>query len=333
MKKLILLIIIIHFNITAYNQIITGTVLDKKSNEKICFANIYFNGTFVGTSSDIDGNFKLDVSENISMPLTISSIGYYSVTLTDFSTDKPLIIYLEPKAIEMKEVVVSVKSLVRKRKANLRLFRKIFLGTTENSMDCRIMNENDITFNYDSDRDTLKAFASKPIQIDNNALGYKITYYLDKFEYDRKNGAFNYKGNIIFNEDLSAKNPNRELYELRRKSTYLGSRMHFFRSLWADELDSNGFEVRYTENKNLKYNDIVFQTIDNLQDSLLTKKFIAYPASLNIQYGKNSSTIIFLKPLVYFNENGYSDTGIIWEGEMAKKRIGDALPFEYVPKD
>ena len=202
MKKIILIFLFINFNIVAYNQVIKGTILENKTRIPI-LATVYFNGTFVGTQSDLDGNFELDISKNTSMPLTISSIGYYSVNLTSFSTNKPLIIYLTPKVYEVKEVVISSKSLVRKRKANLNLFKKVFLGTTANARNCKIINENDITFNYDSDRDTLKAFASKPLLIINRALGYKITYYLDRFEYSKRDRSMLFTGTLIFNEDLA----------------------------------------------------------------------------------------------------------------------------------
>jgi hypothetical protein len=68
---------------------------------------------------------------------------------------------MTPKVYEFSEVVINAKSHVRERKMNLRVFKDEFLGTTSNAMKCDIMNENEITFNYDSDRDTLKAFASK----------------------------------------------------------------------------------------------------------------------------------------------------------------------------
>ncbi len=82
--------------------------------------------------------------------------------------------------------------------------------------------------------DTLKAFALKPILIINKALGYNITYYLDKFEYYKPGNSFFFMGNIIFNEDSTKK----MLYERRRKNAFLGSRMHFFRALWTDDLNS-----------------------------------------------------------------------------------------------
>jgi hypothetical protein len=39
------------------------------------------------------------------------------------------------------------------------------------------------------------------------------------------------------------------------------------------------------------------------------------------------------KRYVYFDKNGHSDgLGISWDGEIAKHRIADLLPLEYVNK-
>jgi hypothetical protein len=331
LKKLILIFIFLNFYILAYNQVIKGTVLENKTNTPI-IATIYFNGTFAGTLSDQNGNFELDISKNTSLPLTISSIGYYSVTLADFSTDKPLIVYMTPKVYEVKEVVVSSGSLVKRRRANLNLFKNVFLGTTSNARNCEITNENDITFNYESDQDTLKAYASKPILITNRALGYKITYYLDRFEYNKKDRSVLFAGNLIFNEDLATKEPRNEVYERRRKEAYLGSRMHFFRALWADDLESAGFSVKNSAKKYLRYKDIVE---DSHTDSLNShRKFLRYIESLSIFYNTRSSKIVFLKKeKVYFDKDGNFDQAgmyISWEGEMMDQRVGDMLPYTYI---
>lgn len=329
MNKFILIFLLANFNIVAYNQVIKGTVLEKNTNNQI-IATIYFNGTFVGTQSDLKGNFELDISKNASMPLTISSIGYYSVTLTDFLTYKPLIVYMTPKVYEMSEVVISSKSLVKRRIANLNLFKKVFLGSTDNARNCKIINENDITFNYANDRDTLKAFASKPILIHNMSLGYKITYYLDKFEYYKKDRTMFYAGSLIFNEDLASDETHKQLYVERRKDAYLGSRMHFFRALWADDLESAGFRVKNSANINLNYNDIVEHSLTNFLNNHI--KFLKYSKSLSILYDTRLTHIDFLKEKVYFDKDGYFDqTGlsIRWEGDMLDKRVGDMLPYTY----
>jgi hypothetical protein len=303
-------------------------VSDKNDNSAISFAAVYINGTFVGVLADKDGNFELDISKYPLMPLTISSIGYYSITLKDFSTDEPLIIKLTPKEFKVKEVVVSSKSLARQRLANLKVFLEIFLGKTVNAKACEITNIKDITFNYNSDRDTLKAFASKPIIINNISLGYKITYYLDKFEYYRQTQAFIFNGNIFFNDDVSNVKNDTSLH-IKRKLAYLGSRMHFFRTLWTGDSIKDEFIVRDSARNYLYYKDFITKrTPDSINSH---SKYLKHSGSLWINYHNRITKLIFLKKEVYFNQDGsYDQQGILWEGWMVNKRTGDELPYNYI---
>jgi len=325
--RFLIIFIFLNCHLSAYSQVIQGTVFDKNTKDPVGYAYLYFSGTFSGTQTDPDGNFNLDASKNRSIPLTISAIGYYSVTLNEYLTGKPLSVYLIPKVYELNEVKISAKSLARKRKSNLLLFREYFLGATDNARECEILNESDITFNYDSDRDTLKAYASKPILIDNRALGYKVTYYLDKFEYIRDNESFSFRGNIIFQEDLNTEQSQKEHFDRKRKYAYLGSRMHFFRALWYDDLKSTGFKVGGVTSENLSYKDIVIVDAD--------KKFLKYSENLAISYySKDLTGLEFLKEKIFFSNDGYYDSdGILWEGYMANRRVGDWLPYEYIVKE
>jgi len=279
MKKLILLCIQICLCQLAYSQIIAGTVSDKKTGETVPFAAVYISGTFVGTTSDINGKFALDISKNESMPISVSCMGYYSHTISDYSVKDSLHIQLEPKAFEVDEVIVSAKSLKRKRSACLRLFRREFLGISVTASSCRILNEEDIFFNYESDRDTLKAYASKPIRIKNKALGFNITYYLDQFEYVRASKSFIYQGNIIFEEDDIMKDiTKRTAIEAERKIAYEGSRMHFMRSLWNDTLTKEGFALIDSQDKIVGYEQIVTQEVGSIEDRQhQIRKYISYP--------------------------------------------------------
>jgi hypothetical protein len=328
MKKLFLILILANHFSFLISQTIQGTILDNKTKEKIAYAAIYISGTFNGTYSDQDGNFKLDISKYSSMPLSISAVGYNSVTLNNFSTDKPLTIYLTPKVYDLNEIIIKAKSLARKRRSNLILFKDIFLGQTDNASECIILNEKDITFNYGYDKDTLRAYASKPLQIVNNALGYKITYFLDKFEYDKKNRTFYYKGEAFFNEDIILNVTQKQSYDVQRRSSYLGSRMHFFRELWVDNLKSAEFVVQNLSGVDLNYKNLVYEKSSN-------KKYLTYPGNLIIEYKSKfiKGYIVFLKDPVFFDATGYFDASCIsWEGDMALQRIGDLLPYDYVYK-
>ena len=326
MKRIVLFLLLANIYQIGHSQIVKGNILDKSDNSKIYFASIYINGTSVGTNSDQNGYFELDISKYGSLPLTISALGYNSVTLTDFSKEKPIEVYLTPKTFELNEVFVVAKSTGKERKANLKLFRDQFLGSSYNGQNCAIMNEGDITFKNGISHDTLKAFASKPILIVNNALGYKITYYLDKFEYYRKSKSFLYQGSAIFKEDLTSEITNK-FFEKRRKNAYLGSRSHFFASLWANKLKLNGFTIMNSKDQILNFEDIVIERSG-------FKKYLSYKGNLGIYYFPKSSnsTIELLRTIdpVFFDSSGYFDgSGVKIIGQMAQQRIGDLLPYDY----
>lgn len=329
MTKLYLLIALISFQIFASAQVITGVVLDTKTNSAVSYATVYFSGTFVGTITNSSGDFHLDVTKIEQMPLTVSAVGCHTVKINNYTVGKPLVIRMNPLDFKLDEVTVLSNSLVKKRKTNLRLFKETFLGTTDNGIKCKILNEEDITFNYDSDKDTLKAFASKPIQIENSALGYKITYYLERFEFYYKTATFLYEGDFIFSEDINDSHLNQEAINENRKEVYLGSIMHFFRTLWDNQLDTEWFVVTSAVGENIGYTKLVAQEIILGPDSVNRfKKYLVYHPGLTISYD-GSSKADFLKPKVYFNKSGYFDGGLLWSGEMISKRVGDMLPYEY----
>ncbi|MEN8230646.1 MAG: carboxypeptidase-like regulatory domain-containing protein [Bacteroidota bacterium] len=320
MQKLLILFLFISFLQAAHGQVIKGSVKDQQSGNRIPHASVYFSGTFLGVSADQNGNFTIDITKYPSRQLTISAVGYYSSKLSDFSPGEPHIIYLAPKIYELDEVVFGDESLSRQKEAYLKLFRKEFLGHTSNARRCEILNEKDITFNYGSDNDTLKAYALKPIVIHNRALGYEINYFLDSFQYCKKRGSLSFTGNIIFKEDSITL---RRFSERRRRLTYLGSRMHFCRSLWANDLKSNNFTIWNRAGKNLKYESIVIQK-DN------EEKFLSYTEDISITRYANWSSIHLLNEQILFDQDGFFDpSGIRWQGQMAKKRIADWLPYEY----
>lgn len=329
MKKTIFIFILIFSVIGAFSQVVEGTVFDQATKETICCASIYFDGTSSGTLSDQNGKFRIDVSKFRTMPLTISAIGYYSATVNDIGSDKSHEVFLNQKLFELNEVVVNARSLARERKVNMSIFRNEFIGATANALSCMITNEKDIRFTYSDNGDTLKAFTLAPLHIINKALGYELTYFLDYFKYDLKNKSLFYKGNILFREDTTMTSDDKKSIERRRRFVYLGSRMHFFRSLWANDLYSTGFSTYNSSNSNKKieYEDFVFQKDDH------SKYLISgYDLGISYYYSKPTSFIQILKDLVYFDQTGYFDaSAVMWKGEMARQRIADTLPFDYIP--
>jgi hypothetical protein len=328
MKKIALFVLIQSLCFVLYPQIIRGTIMDESTGVSIPYAAVYFNGTFAGTSSDSDGYFEIDISTNLSVPLIISALGYYSSSVTDPSPDKFYRILLKPKVFELEDVIVGAdggRYSRRGRKADMRLFREVFIGETPNAKKCKILNEDDLFFSHSSRGDTLKAFSLKPLSIENEALGYKISYYLDRFEYSGRQASFYFSGNIRFMQDSTVRYRRSRRYEENREEAYTGSRMHFFRSLWNSDLDSTGFRVLDAEHNELSCNDFVIQA-----DSL--SKYLRNIGTLRILFsGKQpGSYIYFNRDSVFFNRSGNFDgSRIRWDGRMSDQRIADQLPYEY----
>jgi hypothetical protein len=336
MKKLITVFLFLNLYTVTYNQIIKGTILDKNTKSPIAFATVYFNTTSVGAYTDDKGFFKLDIGNISSMPLTISALGYYSTNISDYSPNRDILVYLTPKVFELNEVVVIAKGKENARKQNLDLFRKEFLGRTESAKECEIANEDDIRFITSTDKDTLKAFSLKPIIIINKRLGYKITYFLNKFEYVNSTFVSELVGNALFVEDTTSILTKEDL-EDRRLKTYLGSKMHFFRSLWQNDLYSTGFIVSNSKGK-LTYYDLVRFQLSTDPRKAKTYLFYPEPSSeiLSIKWlpGKAESGMEIFNSSIYFDKNGYYEgQNIIWHGEMAKQQIADMLPFDYQPSE
>ena len=121
------------------------------------------------------------------------------------------------------------------------IFRNEFLGKKINPKQCKIVNEGDIILQYDRNRKILKVFAKRPVRIQNELLGYDISYFLDRFEFSLINKSLLFTGNYIFTPIIAKDSKQLEEFKINRANAYLGSRMHLFRSLWADNLEFSGF--------------------------------------------------------------------------------------------
>lgn len=317
-------------------QIVVGTVYDGETRAPIPYATVYISGSFVATYSDKDGQFNLDISSHTLMPLNISALGYYSFTLEEVPLRKKLIIYLQPRIFELNEVLITARSKENQRDKNMKLFRSVFIGESHNSNMCDILNEDDLRFQFSSDGDTMLVFSYKPVIINNRALGYTVNYFIDDFKYCMPENLFYIEGHILFNEDLSNNESQKKMFEKRRIRAYMGSRMHFIRALYENSLEEEGFKIT---------DSLVIQTYEEimgLKDTteyedppkyIIARKDLPEKFEVNFYPKGMRSTITMKKRVASFNKNGFFDgSALFWEGDLAKQRIGDWLPYEYIPK-
>jgi hypothetical protein len=306
-------------------QIVSGKVADSESGEPVPYAHVYFSNSGTGTTTDQDGHFKLNISKNKSQSIVTSSMGYESLILDTYSPDKYYLIYLTPKAIQLEEVIIGTEHFSRRK--SIRIFKREFLGKTSNARNCTILNSKDLRFSYFKSSKTLEACSYQPLVIYNKALGYRITYYLNEFRHNYSSTFF--EGNFLFEEDTTLSPKEKNKVAERRKIAYYGSRMHFIRALWNENLHQTGFEVRdRRDGQPAAYPQLV--KTDSSNTKLLNLKS---PVSVYFN-GRRTYLDRSENAEVIFTQNGFfSPKGLNWDGSMAAQRMADALPFEYFPED
>ncbi|TKG91130.1 carboxypeptidase-like regulatory domain-containing protein [Puteibacter caeruleilacunae] len=120
MKSIKLLLFFCLFSVVALGQnafVIKGQLIDKKTKQPLPYANIVYAQKSLGTTSDIEGNFHLYLTEaNKTDSIRIQYLGYETLNLDLNSAQKIDVYKLVPKPELLKEVKV------REKKFNLRKF-------------------------------------------------------------------------------------------------------------------------------------------------------------------------------------------------------------------
>lgn len=245
--------IMLLFSLISFAQInIKGTIKDKVKKEVLNGVSIYAPNTSLGTVSDFDGNFSLTVPENTKQIL-ISYLGYNTLILNlDLIQSKSVnqIFYLSEKNTQLSEVVLVKQKHNKQWEKNYSIFKKLFLGKSKIAQEAEILNPDDLILieEKDSVKYKLTATANKPLQILNTKTGYLITYELIQFNYISsgfENTYSFYIGYPFFEDITDQYKLNKNKILKARKECYNGSTMHFFRALYSNKLNEEGFSVKH----------------------------------------------------------------------------------------
>lgn len=139
------------FQVFAQNGKITGSVYDKGSNEPLPFVNIVVNGTTIGTTSNLEGQFSISGVKPGYVKLMVSSIGYEKLLTEEF-----LVTNANTATIDIKLQSTSLALNEVKIKANTFKFKK------ESPVSLRTLQLSEIEKNPGSNRDISKVIQSLP---------------------------------------------------------------------------------------------------------------------------------------------------------------------------
>lgn len=226
-------------------QTVQGIVLDSVTRQPIASANVYFSNTAMGTITDANGSFLLNISAPGKYDLVVSFIGYeiYHMPVPPGKKITNLRILLKQKVTELKEVVLRQSEKFGWEKWGS-LFMEHVVGTSLFSEETELLNSDALRFYFDKATNELTATANKRLLIRNKALGYDIKFDLAKFVFDTLTKDFAYEGFPFFEEMKTNRENIKKRWEKNRETAYHGSLMHFYRCLYDGRLAGSGFEVR-----------------------------------------------------------------------------------------
>jgi CarboxypepD_reg-like domain/TonB-dependent Receptor Plug Domain len=338
-----------------------GKVTDAKTKEALPFASIFINNTTIGTLADKNGDYTLKIPTGYS-EVIFTFLGYHSkrarVTLITAGE-----LALDMKLVEVDQTLqdITVKGTRDKEwEKSFKIFKRVLLGETAMSPEAKILNAGYIDFEKtkDAGKWVLTAKASQPIEIENGALGYKISYDLKGFratsDYYKFNGFVHFK-------PMNPKDAGEaKRWEENRLTVYNGSMRHFLKSILDRRLTQEGFET-FVYRKGLEkarmrstlfsdklndmltpYNPSDFVTTDTIHSGYR----ISFENKIEVHYlksntpGKNYRDVFV--PVTELEIKGeYADVspeGILLNpdvltagGAMSEGRIADLLPYDYSP--
>lgn len=353
---------------TVYGQdkyTISGTVRDNKG-QTLPGATVFLTGTKIITACNTSGEFSLSNISSGTYQLVAKMVGYEPeiIPIALKSNSLSITVVLKSKTNQLNEVSITFDPDWDRHYAE---FKRRFLGTTPNARDCKILNPKALHFHYSKRSKKLTATADDFIEIENDALGYKINYLLDSFEYSDSTHVMRYQGSPSFEELKPKSDKQLKQWQKNRTIAYRGSITHFMKSIYNDKVISEGFRVYKIINKPSpartfdKEKPVFFDQRPILLDSLLTVtdknfKSLTYKDCLYVVYTNEKeayqfkdseytitkpqgakvpvgqcSMVNLMEPDVTIDANGNfsSPNALLFEGYMAWEQVADLMPLEY----
>lgn len=217
---------------------ISGQVKDKQGGT-LPGAGIYLSGYTKATVSNNDGRFTLPALKPGSYEVVIQMMGFlpYSKSIIIDNQHVSFTATLAENTIQLREVTIKADP---DRVKNLQLFLDFFIGKTPNSEKCKLLNPQILFIEHDRKARILRVSTNDFLVVENKALGYRLKYMLNLFEYDFHTRIVYFSGLPVF-EDLKGSGSRRKKWLQARETAYYGSPQHFFRSLYVHKIQQEGY--------------------------------------------------------------------------------------------
>jgi CarboxypepD_reg-like domain len=338
------------------NFTLSGSVVSDVTGLPMAAASVFAQNTTIGTVTDIDGNFKI-VLPNGGYDLIISFTGYRaeSKRVTSSDATEKIIFKLKEKEKELESVAVVSTNEVKDGLAKYgQFFANEFIGKSANSKQCAIQNPEALHFFFSKKKNRLKITATEPLIVKNNALGYNIKYDLDSFTHEYKTEVSTYSGYPLF-ENMQGDSLQIQQWQMARREAYMGSTLHFMRSVYNKNIVEQNFEIQfivnvYGKDEGIKIKDIYAAINYTKDDSTQTVEILPNQNEVAVLFLGAKPTAAFLaenadeskdfklsilsfkpKESIIIEQNGYfyDQNDVTISGYWAWDKVAEQLPYDF----
>ena len=350
MKIKISFILFLFLSALCFSQVIKGSVVST-ADQPLSNVKIYIDGSQVSSITDAKGIFDISVPNIKQGNIVFQKDGYQDfVYPLQQAMNKTLKVVLEKERLieEVKLIGYSSKDYEK----YINTFFDNFLGISREGVS--IENPKEVKFAYDKTERILRAQAKKPLIIFNKKLGYTIEYKLMSFYIDHRNGISQYTGTSFYTPIKASESKNR-VYKMNRLNAYYGSVQHFFKSVFNNSVNKEGFildRIKHMEDQKalaLVEKDLQASAYRSEADG---KVYFEFPDILMVSYKKylfdiskreivrtNSySTInsyVETRGIRYHitSDGNYSDPDqMLFQKSWAMDKVAKMLPLDYEPE-
>ena len=339
--------------------VITGTVTDSETGTSLSDAHVFIAVSMNGSVTDAAGAYRLDNVPLGAHRLYVSIVGYEPQALDVFLREPGAHTFdftLQRAVVEVGEVEVTAERDERWRR-RLEKFIRLFIGETPNATHTQILNPEVLDFTDKMGRFTARA--SETLVIENQALGYRIHYFLKEFAATPNRTM--YDGEPLFEEMEPSSVEERGRWQQNRSEAFHGSFRHFMLALLGDRVEESGFVTyhRPPSRENLTGSatpsgqrfplDIttIIKVGDDEQERILDfhgfvdvvytqevedEAYLAWRGRGGRPKYRSSMILLENGPTVVDLKGDVVDPyGVTFYGYLAFERVADELPKEYRP--
>ena len=329
---------------TAFGQqaVIVGRVFDAETGAPLPGVNVFLDQTLLGTSTKDDGSFRIHRLAPGSYNVVGSMVGFATMTkhvevvpeISNYAID----LHLRPVVVGMDEIEVTA-TRPRGWKRDLRLFQELFLGNSPNGRQTRILNP--YVLDFEKADGVFLASASEPLEIENLALGYSITFLLTEFRFDQNTELLRYQGPFYFKELTSTKESDVARWKQNREQTFRGSLQHLLRSMVRGNLEAQGFSVALDDRPEAPFSTEKpsLKSIEGLGIISEADRYYAFhlrfPHFLHVTFPGERSWISMNHLIATVHDTGYvyaslgGSGALTVYGSLSERRVADLLPRDF----